>query len=76
MYADISRDQVNAFLSELTSQPEAGAVENVAEAFSDEMIIAQMELARMKACRAKGKPFVTRAAHLPLRARAHPADLN
>ena len=74
MYADYSRDQVNAFLSELTRQPAAGAVERMAEAFSDDMLAAHMELARYKQAHAAGERFVPRADLLPKRARLHPAD--
>ena len=76
MYADFSRDQVNAFLVELTSQPEAGAVERMAEAFSDDTILAHMELARFKQARADNVPFVPREDRLPKRARPHPADFH
>lgn len=74
MYADYSRDQVNAFLSDLTSQPKAGAVEHVAEAFSDEMFIAVMELSRFKKCHAENKPFVARNKLFGNAVRVHPAD--
>ena len=74
MYADYSRDQVNAFLSELTRQTEAGAVERMAESFSDEMLAAHMELSRYKKAHANGERFIPRADLLPKRARLHPAD--
>ena len=75
MYADYSRDQVNALLADLTSQPEVGAVEHMAETFSDDTIMVQMELARFKAAREAGKAFVPRIDALPSRARRHPADM-
>jgi len=75
MYADFSRDQVNAFLSDLTEQPEAGAVESMAEAFSDDMILAQMELARLKAARLHGHQYIPRETLLARRPRVHPSDL-
>ena len=74
MYADYSRDQVNSFLSDLTAQRFVGDAEQISEAFSDDMMLAHMELARLKKARADGTPFVPRGDILPKRARLHPAD--
>lgn len=76
MYADFSRDQVNAFLQDLTDQPQTGAIDGVAEDFSDEMFLAQMELSRFKATKLRGEQFVPRRDAFRGRARIHPADLH
>jgi len=75
MYADFSRDQVSAFLQDLTDQPRSMEIETVAENFSDEMILAEMELARFKATAERGEVFETRAERLMRLNRVHPADL-
>lgn len=75
MYADFSRDQVKAFLQDLTEQPRSMEIETVAESFSDEMILAEMELARFKAATNEGEIFQTRAERLMRLNRIHPADL-
>lgn len=74
MYADYSRDQVNAFLSDLIEQPVADGLSDVAESFSDDMILAQMELARYKSCKTSGERFVPRDILLEGLPRVHPAD--
>ena len=75
MYADFSRDQVKAFLEDLTDQPKSMELETVAEAFSDEMILAEMELSRFKSATANGEVFETRAERLMRLNKIHPADL-
>lgn len=75
MYADFSGDQVRAFLQDLTEQPRSMGVETVAESFSDEMILAEMELARFKDAASKGKVFESRTERLMKLNRIHPADL-
>lgn len=75
MYADFSQEKVNGFLSELTQQPVAPALNRMAEDFSDDMILAQMELTRYKAAVAAGDQFVPRSNALAARARIHPADM-
>lgn len=74
MYADFSHDTVNAFLRELTDQPVAD--DGAAEAFSDEMILAQMELTRFKKSNQTGERFVPRAERLSGPVRIHPADFH
>ena len=71
MYADFSHDTVNAFLRELTEQPVAVSR---AEDFSDEMILAQMELTRFKDATRSGETFVPRSDMLSGPVRIHPAD--
>lgn len=71
MYADFSHDTVNAFLRELTEQP---AEDGRAEDFSDEMILAQMELTRFKTAAREGRTFVPRTDRLSGPIRIHPAD--
>ena len=71
MYADFSHDTVNAFLRELTDQP---VVNNRAEDFSDEMILAQMELTRFKTAARDGAAFEPRSDKLSGPVRIHPAD--
>ena len=73
MYADFSHDTVNAFLRELTEQPVA---DSRAEDFSDEMILAQMELTRFKKASRAGEDFVPRADKLSGLIRIHPADFH
>ena len=73
MYADFSHDTVNAFLRELTDQP---VVDSRAEDFSDEMLLAQMELTRFKNAARDGKTFVPRADKLSGPIRIHPADFH
>lgn len=76
MYADYSTEQMNAFLSDLTAQPKAGDVERISEAFSDEMLLAHMELSRLKDARQSGQTFIPRDALLAQPVRLHPSDLN
>ena len=76
MYADFSSDRVNAFLSDLTAQPAAGDVERMAESFSDEMMLAHMELSRLKASRLSGQRFIPRDELLAQPVRLHPSDLH
>ena len=76
MYADFSTDQVNAFLSDLTAQHDAGSVERMAEAFSDEMLLAHMELSRFKANHRNGQEFIPRDMLLAHPVRLHPSDLH
>lgn len=73
MYADFSHDTVNAFLRELTDQP---VVDTRAEDFSDEMLLAQMELSRFKKAARSGKAFVPRSDKLSGPIRIHPADFH
>lgn len=75
MYADFSREQVNAFLQDLTEQPRTLEIEGVAEAFSDEMILAEMELSRFKKAAVAGEVFESRSDKLARLKRMHPADL-
>lgn len=75
MYADFSRDQVKAFLQDLTDQPRSMEIETVAESFSDDMILAEMELARFKDATARGEVFQSRTEKLMRFNRIHPADL-
>ncbi len=75
MYADFSRDQVKAFLQDLTDQPRSLELDTVSENFSDEMILAEMELARCKTATANGEAFESRAERLMRLNRIHPADL-
>ncbi len=75
MYADFSTDQVKAFLQDLTEQPRSMEIETVAEGFSDEMILAEMELSRFKAATSAGEVYQTRAERLMRLNRVHPADL-
>lgn len=76
MYADFSRDQVNAFLEDLTEQPRSEDVDTVAENFSDEMILAAMELSRFKKAAEKGEKFQSREQKIMHMTRMHPADLH
>lgn len=73
MYADFSHDTVNAFLRELTDQP---VVDTKAEDFSDEMMLAQMELTRFKNATRKGEVFEPRSEKLSGPIRIHPADFH
>ena len=75
MYADFSHDQVTAFLQDLTDQPKSLEIESVAETFSEDMILAEMELARFKTAAAKDEVYETRAEVLMRLNRVHPADL-
>jgi len=50
-------------------------LETVAEAFSDEMILAEMELSRFKSATANGEVFETRTERLMRLNKIHPADL-
>jgi|GEM_PF-2994380 len=75
MYADFSRDQVKAFLQDLTEQPRSMEIETVAEGFSDEMILAEMELSRFKTATKHGEVFQSRAERLMRLNRIHPADM-
>ncbi len=73
MYADFSNDTVNSFLRELTDQPVA---DSRAEDFSDEMILAQMELTRFKKAARTGEEFTPRSDALNGPVRIHPADFH
>ncbi len=75
MYADFSNDRVKAFLQDLTEQPRSMEIETVAESFSDETILAEMELARFKNASENGLPFESRAEILMRLNRIHPADM-
>ncbi len=75
MYADFSSDQVNAFLQDLIEQPQSIEVAGVAETFSDDMILAEMELQRFKSCVANGSVFEGRPERIERITRLHPADL-
>ena len=75
MYADFSADQVNAFLQDLTEQPRSVEVAGFAETFSDDMILAEMELQRFKTAVANGELFESRAERIARLSRFHPADL-
>lgn len=76
MYADYSSDQVRAFLEELTEQPRSEEVDTVAEKFSDDMMLAAMELARFKKSVAEGTSFEPRAEKIMRMTRIHPADMH
>ena len=75
MYADYSTDQVKAFLEDLTNQQRTIGANAVTESFSDEMILAEMELARFKTASEKGEEFKSRQEMLMKLNRIHPADL-
>ena len=75
MYADFSTEQVNAFLQELTEQPRSLEIASVAESFSDDTILAEMELARFKKASETGEVYETRQEILMRLNRTHPADL-
>ena len=75
MYADYSTDQVKAFLEDLTNQQHTIGANAVTESFSDEMILAEMELSRFKKSAENGEEFKSRQELLMKLNRIHPADL-
>ena len=74
MYADYSRDQINAFLTDLTNHQVTKETNGMAEDFSDDMIMATMELQRYKKAEARNETFVPRAERLMQMRSVHPAD--
>lgn len=74
MYADFSHERVKAFFKELTTEPEQSGKHIFAEDFSDEMILAEMELARFRKAKVERRTFVQRREKLLSYRRAHPAD--
>ena len=76
MYADFSKERIDTFLRDLTGQPDQGAFEQISEDLLDDIMLAQMEMARFRTARDKGRDFVARARMLAGRPRLHPADLH
>ena len=71
MYADFSRDHVNAFLKEITDVPASAAADE--DTLDAEMALL-MEQVRCRAAFADRRGFTARQARFHTTPRAHPAD--
>jgi hypothetical protein len=75
MYADFSKDRIDAFLKDIAGQDETSAFEQVSEDLLDDIMLAQMEMSRYRAAKAQNLDFVPRARKFVEPARVHPADM-
>ncbi len=76
MYADFTKDRIDAFLRDISGEPSEPEMAAVSEDLLDEILLAQMEMARLRASRVANCNFVPRAAALAAIPRIHSGDFH
>ncbi len=74
MYADFTKDRIDMFLRDIAGQPSCDELSETSEDLLDEIMMAQMEMARHRRAAETGNFFAPRSEKLAGCARIHPAD--